>query len=246
MNYMNKGIGTLVAAIATISTASSVTLVWDFEGGGTGTLADTTGSLAFASTVDPVANSTAWAVGAIGETQAINYAGLPTIDGEHNNRAGDNNWFLRSDHAFDGTTLTKPGDGSTGILQSDTFMIEVNSEISFLLGGGNTGGSFVLRDANDDSVILSADPAANGHINRTGANAQTDDGLQTWTGADLTGAGVTGTTSVYFTVEDDSTGGWGHVQLDDVTVTNATIPEPTASALGLLGLMALFGLRRRG
>ena len=109
------------AALAVITSASAVTITWDFEGA-TGTRFDTSGTIEFTSTVDPVANDTAWAVGATGETNAVNYAGLATINGEHNNRAAGNDWFLRSDHAYEGGTLTKPGDGRTGTLRSGSFL----------------------------------------------------------------------------------------------------------------------------
>ena len=210
------------------------TIVWDFEGDGSGTLGDTTGTIFFRSTVDPLANDTAFAFGTTaGETNPINYDVGTGIGGEHNNRAAGNSYFLRSDfnNIPEGGNANNPGkhgDGRRGALRSDLFVIDETSSFSFYIGGGagNASGAedsdnaLVLRNASDDSAILSYTPA-NGHIYRTGNNSQPNDGLQEWSNTDLTGAGVSGSTEVYLTVEDNNGGGWGHIQLDDVTVENA-------------------------
>ncbi|NIP97257.1 MAG: hypothetical protein GWO24_29030, partial [Akkermansiaceae bacterium] len=46
-----------------------------------------------------------------------------------------------------------------------------------------------------------------------------------WTNVELTGAGVSEKTEVYLTIEDQTTGGWGNVSVDNIVVENALFPS---------------------
>ena len=125
--------GVLALAVALSSQVEADTIVWDFEGGVAvendpvqDRLYDQSGRLKFR-LVTPAGGDTfdRFTEGvpsnpvrydAINDESAI----TPTPGG------GANDWLLRSDWSFDGSSHSKRGDGDTGAFVSDSFFIDEN------------------------------------------------------------------------------------------------------------------------
>ena len=182
--------------------------------------------------------------GAFGGSPVIPVLYGLTPSSGHDAVAGGNQNFLRSDWLRTGiATATKPGDTPTGTIETSPFIIDETSTLTAIIGGGSTN-RFSIHRASDDSEIL-GQQTTQGLI----YDASTPNGINApnvnWTAGDFAGAGVSGSTEVYLRVEDNVGGSWGHIQVDDIVVTNASfIPEPSTGVLGLLALCGL-ALRRR-
>jgi len=122
-----------------------------------------------------------------------------------------NKWFLRSDWSLEGDSHTKHLDGDLGEFMSDRFKIRRTSSFSFDLGGGSNPNGVFLHDADTGIVLMSA------HRNCGFLKAHS------WSSTALASAGVTGPREVYLRVVDGTRGGWGHVAVDNIVVTNVTV-----------------------
>ncbi|HCT76620.1 MAG TPA: endo-inulinase [Micromonosporaceae bacterium] len=102
------------------------------------------------------------------------------------------------------------GDAATGTLTSTMFQLAGTGQVSFLLGGGNDLGNLyvALARASDGAILFRA----------TGRNEETYHRV-TWDASVHLGQ------DLYLRAVDNSTGGWGHLNLDDVRVYD----EPAAS-----------------
>ncbi len=183
-----------------------------------GDLFDTTGTVAF-----QAVSGTAFGA------QPIPYA--PTPDNvDANNPFGGGTHLVRSDF-FDtpGPTVNKHGDGPQGVLESDPFTLDSFATITFQTAGN--GGVLELVDFNTNMVLESVDP------NRTSV---------TLAEYQIDASAYAGQT-VFLRIVDDSSGGWGHIAIDNINysaVATAAVPEPVTATLLAPAMLAL--LRRRG
>jgi sucrose-6-phosphate hydrolase SacC (GH32 family) len=97
------------------------------------------------------------------------------------------------------------GDTGTGVLRSATFRLP-GKEVSFLVGGGNDAERLyvALVRAADDTVLL----RQSAHEDEAYIRVTWD--TTAWKGED-----------VYFRIVDAATGGFGHINVDDIRVTDA-------------------------
>jgi sucrose-6-phosphate hydrolase SacC (GH32 family) len=97
------------------------------------------------------------------------------------------------------------GDDATGVLRSSTFCLNTDA-ISFLIAGGNdTDRLYVaLVRASDDTILVKQ----TGHEDEAYVRVTWD--ISAWRGQ-----------QVYLRVVDEAKGGWGHINLDDVRLTDA-------------------------
>ncbi|WP_084156525.1 glycoside hydrolase family 32 protein [Clostridium akagii] len=95
------------------------------------------------------------------------------------------------------------GDGLSGTMSSGCFKLSGDGKISFLIGGGNhtTSEYIALIDADTGSNLFTA----------TGANSETLKPMS-WDASKYVGK------VVYLKIVDESQGGWGHINLDDIKV----------------------------
>ena len=95
------------------------------------------------------------------------------------------------------------GDPETGTLQTPNFVLGGDGKVNLLLGGGNDAANLyvALVNASTGAVIAQA----------TGANNEA------YTRITLDGSGAIGTTC-YFKAVDNSTAGFGHLNLDDIQI----------------------------
>lgn len=109
------------------------------------------------------------------------------------------------------------GDGSTGTLTSPEFRIE-RPFISFLIGGGRIPGKTALRLMVDDVVAREA----------SGSNTQPGGtetlGLEFWDVSNLQGK------TARLQILDQATGGWGHINVDQIVQTDRKPEGPTLNA----------------
>ena len=103
-------------------------------------------------------------------------------------------WFLSTLESPDG----RPNDGQTGTIESPLVRLAA-PDVSFRIGGGKSGVAFELVDRKTRKTLASA----------TGENGETMH-AKSWHVPDAVGR------DVFFRVADNSTGGWGHLTLDDV------------------------------
>ncbi|MEQ8472004.1 MAG: Ig-like domain-containing protein [Marinoscillum sp.] len=108
------------------------------------------------------------------------------------------------------------GDGQTGSIQTGNFILGAHGQISLLIGGGNDiNNLFVgLYRASDDALVASV----------TGKNDET------YSEVIIDGVAALGV-SCYLKAVDNSTGGFGHLNLDDVRV-----PIQTGSPIAATGV----------
>lgn len=102
-----------------------------------------------------------------------------------------------------GFNPTKGGDGATGVMKSQNFTLGGNGQIDFLISGGN-----IIQDmyvalvrASDGEYLMKA----------TGHNSE-DYRRVYWDASEFIGE------ELYIKVVDRATGGWGHINLDNVNV----------------------------
>ena len=103
------------------------------------------------------------------------------------------------------------GDADTGTMTSGRFTIAGDGRIRFLIAGGNieTQLKFMLMRVSDGSTLFSA----------TGHNSETYREV-IWNASAYLGQ------EAFFVAVDDATGGWGHLNLDSVTVPVGQTPLP--------------------
>ena len=112
------------------------------------------------------------------------------------------------------------GDSDVGVLRSESFTLGGNGAIDFLIGGGNNMNELyvALVRASDGVELLKATGADDEAYRRVQWDASS------WLGTEL-----------YIKIVDNATGGWGHLNVDDVNVPVAIGEEdteaPTAPSL---------------
>lgn len=99
------------------------------------------------------------------------------------------------------------GDGTTGTLTSPPFRIE-RKFLAFLIGGGGFAGQTCINLRLDGKTVRTA----------TGTNTQSGGSerlnWQAWNVSDLQGR------TVQIEIVDNATGGWGHINVDEITQTD--------------------------
>jgi uncharacterized protein YjdB/sucrose-6-phosphate hydrolase SacC (GH32 family) len=101
------------------------------------------------------------------------------------------------------------GDAQTGELRSASFKLSGNAQVTAMVGGGNDiNNLYIALCRTSDNLVISK---------QTGAN---DEAYTTKT---LNGTGYVGT-QCYIKVVDNSTGGFGHVNIDNVRIPISTGP----------------------
>lgn len=122
------------------------------------------------------------------------------------------------------------GDPATGKLESPPFKIE-RRFINFLIGGGHHPGETCIDLLVAGQVVRSSTGPASG-----GGNEHLD--WQTWDVHDLAGR------SAVIRIMDRSTGGWGHVNVDQIAQSDRRLAaEPAQRELTLAGAYLNFPIR---
>ena len=109
------------------------------------------------------------------------------------------------------------GDASTGSLSSPPFKIE-RTHIQFLIGGGKSPGKTCMNLLLDGTVVRTA----TGPNDKPGGSEHLD--WQSWDVADLLGK------TVSLEIVDQATGGWGHINVDQIIQTDRPLPALLANA----------------
>ena len=99
------------------------------------------------------------------------------------------------------------GDGSTGVLTSPEFKIE-RKYINFLIGGGGHTGKTCMNLLVDGEIVRTA----TGDNTQSGGSEALD--WNSWSVADLIGK------TAILKIVDDYTGGWGHINVDQIVQSN--------------------------
>lgn len=221
---------TLAAVVAGLSlnaAQAAVIQTYDFEGGGG---AGGTGLDGWNIITTGVGDDLAFAP--VGAQPVIPTAYGAGVQGQ---------WAIRT---WDNQVTGSTADGSTGGIRTDPFTLPTNATVDFLIGGGNhpwgamdpdtlaVGPASLnlerLAGAGDWETIFTA----------TGPNANELTAGPTWD------ASAFGGDTVRFAIYDLQSGGWGHIDVDNIVLSGDPIPEP--SSLGLIGLVgALLLLRRK-
>jgi len=134
---------------------------------------------------------------------------------------GPNEWLVRADWGFDGENHAKHGDGDTGVFVSDAFRVDGTSSFTMDVGGGSlaAGSGLHLHRVADDGIILSTDRGG-GFLEK-----------REWTSEQIAGAGVDETTEVYLRIQDENTGGWGNVAVDNIAGFNTSFLPPEEAGM---------------
>jgi sucrose-6-phosphate hydrolase SacC (GH32 family) len=138
---------------------------------------------------------------------------------EHVTTATDWGWggpFLQAQTPSDpngyhlwGFNPNRGGDDATGTLTSQNFVLGGDGQIDFLVGGGNNPDKlyFALVRASDHQILMKA----------TGSNSEQYRRVH-WDASQYIGE------TLYVQLVDNATGGFGHINLDDVNVPVAIEP----------------------
>lgn len=159
--------------------------------------------------------------------QPITYAGTDV-----NNPFGDGGSFLvRTDFTNINGSQSKPGDSQLGSMTTSSFLL--GSDAAFTFEGAGNGGRLELIDAMTGAVLTFLAPS------------RTSTTLDQY----VLDASAFAGQMVQLRVVDTSTGGWGHIAIDNINYSAAAaataVPEPATGLLGLLGLATLAARRRR-
>ena len=109
------------------------------------------------------------------------------------------------------------GDRSTGSLTSPPFKIE-RQHIQFLIGGGKNPGKTCMNLLLDGKAVRTA----TGPNDKAGGSEHLD--WQAWDVADLAGK------TVSLEIVDQATGGWGHINVDQILQTDRRLPVLLSNA----------------
>lgn len=224
-NLIKTSLAGTFAALSITAAQAAVLQTHDFEGGsmpGWSVVATTIG------------DNTVWANGAVSVE--------PTA---YDNASIQGDWIVRTWNQSTGA----PGstviitDPHTGVVRTDPFVLTANSQVDFLIGGGNHPWG-----ANDPDTLVAGPASFNMErmvgvgdwetiFTATGPNANSMT-AQNWDASAFTGD------TVRFGIYDLSVAGWGHIDVDNIVLSGDPIPEP--SSIGLFGLLGgLLILRRR-
>lgn len=110
------------------------------------------------------------------------------------------------------------GDGSTGTLTSPPFMI-ARRYINFLIGGGKNGPDTALNLLVEGKTVRTA----TGPNDKPGGSERLD--WRTWDVGDLEGK------TARIEIVDRATGGWGHINVDDITQSDRREQEEISTAV---------------
>jgi hypothetical protein len=142
---------------------------------------------------------------------------------------------LNADLGVTAAPAAKPGDGPQGVIESDPFIVPTLGML--LVEAAGNGGMLELIDAGTGDTLLTITP---GLTSTTLGEFDTD--ISQFAG-----------TEAFLRITDNSSGGWGHIAVDNLTITGfefVAVPEPTSLAafllVGLVGLaMGCRQYRRR-
>lgn len=105
------------------------------------------------------------------------------------------------------------GDKSTGTLTSPEFKIK-RKHIKFLIGGGGFAGKTCVNLVQDGKIVRTA----------TGPNVEPGGSEElhpeSWDVSDLVGK------KAKIAIVDDATGGWGHINVDEIVFSNTPVKKP--------------------
>ena len=116
------------------------------------------------------------------------------------------------------------GDASTGALTSPSFTIQRNY-LRFLIGGGNQRGQTCINLIVNGQVLRSA----------VGMGDREDLSALQWNVSDLVGSNVT------IQVLDSYTGGWGHLNVDQIVQSNTSLTNVFTASQHYLNLPVSYG-----
>jgi len=152
------------------------------------------------------------------------------------------NYFITTDEDNNGYET----DSWTGILESPEFTLSADSYISYGIGGGSHSASTLNPNSPSGSACALTLEVKSGAswsiaVHDTGSNNDVIT-KRTWSAGTLHPyAGQTVRMRIY----DLNTGGWGHIAIDDITISAALTPTPTptASAIGDPHMQNIYGQR---
>jgi hypothetical protein len=139
--------------------------------------------------------------------------------------------FNKQGTYFVGTYEGVNGDGPTGILEGSPFLLGPDAALSFLVGGGNHpwSGTPDSPGSNVASMNLERWNGTGWEVLRTATGADTETMAPVfWDLRSSAGS------MVRLRIYDTSSGGWGHINVDNIVLSQ--IPEPSSLVLLLLGL----------
>ncbi|MGN6181385.1 MAG: Ig-like domain-containing protein [Mucilaginibacter sp.] len=207
------------SSVATVSTTGVVTAV----AAGTAVITVTTQDLSFTATctVTVTATSTGYLTY---DFESGNLNGWTVTSGSEfvtGNVCTDTNWEWGGPFNQQGTYhfwgFKTTGDGAVGSMQTQPFTLGGDGNISFMIGGGNDINNLYLAlcRTSDNAILMKA----------TGANNEAYS-TQTFNAANYIG------TNCYIKVVDNSTGGFGHINLDDLKIpVNTSVVHVTGVTL---------------
>ncbi|MDG2126245.1 MAG: hypothetical protein P8J87_21260, partial [Verrucomicrobiales bacterium] len=193
--------------------------VWNFE----------SGDLAGWTIVDPL----------IGDNEVFISGGQPAVNANSDNAditgTAEGNFHVRT---WDGQagTLGDLSDAHTGVIESETFVLEPTAQFELLVGGGNHPftGDPDLIDFDITAVTLERQLAPDDWeaiFTTTGANANSFREI-TWDAKDYVGE------SVRLRIYDTHEGGWGHIDADNIRysivfdIKNPNQPDDDSDGIG--------------
>lgn len=189
--------------VATVGSTGIISAV----AAGTATITVTTQDLSFTATCAVTVTTQPYLVLDFETGDLTNWTSVSGTAFVPANVCSDTNWGWGGPFGQQGTYhfwgFKSTGDGAVGVMKTANFTLSGNGQISFMIGGGNDINNIYLAlcRASDNTVLLKA----------TGANNEAYS-TQTFNGTPYIG------TSCYIEAVDNSVGGFGHINLDNIKI----------------------------